>query len=42
MRKIAMWMVWNVPLGHAAPYVMAFALNARFRKSTDEDRHDHE
>ena len=26
MRKFAMWLVWNVPLGRLAPYVMKFAV----------------
>lgn len=28
LRRAAMWLVWNVPLGHAAPWVMGFALNS--------------
>lgn len=28
-RKIAMWMVWNVPLGRFAPAVMGFAMNSK-------------
>lgn len=28
LRRIAMWAVFNVPLGKAAPWVMGFALNS--------------
>lgn len=28
LRRFAMWLVWNVPLGALAPHVMAFALGA--------------
>lgn len=30
-RRFAMWLVWNVPLGPAAPYVLGFAIGASFR-----------
>lgn len=26
MRRIAMWLVWNVPLRRLAPWVLGFAL----------------
>ena len=29
LRSLAMWMVWNVPLGWIAPHVMSFAMNSR-------------
>lgn len=29
MKSIAMWLVWNVPLGRLAPHVLAFALGAK-------------
>lgn len=29
MRRFAMWLVWNVPLGRLAPHVMAFALGTK-------------
>lgn len=32
MRRIAMWLVWNVPLGRFAPAVFGFALGAKHRK----------
>jgi len=28
MRRLAMWMVWNVPMGRLAPWVLGFALNS--------------
>lgn len=28
LRQFAMWLVFNVPLGRAAPWVMGFALNS--------------
>lgn len=32
MRKIAMWLVWNVPLGGFAPMVFGFAVGKKGRK----------
>ena len=32
LRCVAMWLVFNVPLGKAAPWVMGFALNSWPRK----------
>lgn len=29
MRKFLMWLVWNVPLGKLAPYVMGLALKSK-------------
>ncbi len=29
IRDLAMWAVWNVPLGRLAPYVMGFACGAK-------------
>lgn len=29
MRKIAMWLVWNVNLGRLAPHVLGFALSSK-------------
>lgn len=37
MRRIAMWAVRYVPLGRAAPYVLAFALNSRLQRLPVED-----
>jgi hypothetical protein len=31
-RRFAMWLVFNVPLGRLAPWVMGYALNARPRR----------
>lgn len=28
-RKIAYWLVWNVPLGDLAPYVFAYSINSK-------------
>jgi len=28
-RSLAMWMVWNVPLGRLAPHVMGYAMNSK-------------
>lgn len=30
VRRIAMWAVFNVPLGRLAPHVMGFALGAKY------------
>ena len=30
IRKMAMWVVWNISIGRLAPYVMRFALNTDF------------
>jgi hypothetical protein len=27
--RVAMWLVWNVPLGRAAPYVLGLAIGAK-------------
>lgn len=32
LRRAAMWLVFNVPLGKLAPWMMGFALNSRPRK----------
>lgn len=29
MRRILFWMVWNVPLGKLAPYVLALAMGSK-------------
>lgn len=29
LRGIAMWLVWNVPLGRFAPHVFKFAIGAK-------------
>ena len=29
IRKIALWAVWNIPLGRFAPHVLGFALNSK-------------
>ena len=31
IRCVAMWAVWNVPLGRFAPSVMGFAMNSKMR-----------
>lgn len=28
LRSVANWIVWNVPCGNFAPWLMAFALNS--------------
>lgn len=37
MRKILMWIVWNVPLGRLAPIALEWALGAKGRKIDDEN-----
>ena len=29
LRQVAMWLVWNVPLGRFAPLVMGFAMGSK-------------
>jgi hypothetical protein len=29
LRRFAMWLVWNVPLGRMAPHVMGFAMGSK-------------
>jgi hypothetical protein len=29
MRKIAMWIIWNVPVGFLAPHIFAFAIGCK-------------
>lgn len=29
MRRLAMWLVWNVPMGRLAPWVLGFAMGRR-------------
>lgn len=36
LRSVAMWLVWNVPLGAAAPHVFGFAMGAEHRKVEDD------
>jgi hypothetical protein len=35
MRRFAMWLVLNVPLGRLAPWGFGFAVNSRPRKATE-------
>jgi len=28
MRKFALWLVWNIPLGRLGPYVMGYAVGS--------------
>ncbi len=32
-RSAAMWIIWNIPCGRLAPWVMAYAMNSDPRKS---------
>ncbi len=32
MRKFLFWLVWNIPLGKAAPWVLGIALGSTPRK----------
>ena len=39
IRKIAMWMIWRIPLGFLAPYVLGIALGRmphRVKEDTDD------
>jgi hypothetical protein len=29
LQQLAMWVIWNVPIGAAAPHVFAFALGSK-------------
>lgn len=29
MRKIAWWIVWNIPVGFLAPYLFGYAINSK-------------
>lgn len=29
LRRFAMWLVWNIPLGRAAPHVFGYAVGAK-------------
>jgi hypothetical protein len=35
IRRIALWLVWNVRLGRIAPYIMGIALNSRSKEVHD-------
>ena len=38
LRALALWVVWNIPIGKFSPYLMAFALNSQaVRKPTSTD-----
>ena len=34
LQQLAMWVVWNIPIGAAAPYVFAFALGSKMLKKS--------
>ena len=37
IRRFFMWLVWNVPLGKAAPWVFGLAIGRRPHKIRGED-----
>ena len=36
MRKFAMWIVWNVPIGRLAPWLFGFAMGSKPHKVKQE------
>ncbi len=38
LRRAAMWLVWNVPLGPLAPHVFGFAIGSKPRRLDDSQR----
>ena len=37
MRRLLFWMVWHVPMGRLAPYVLGAALSRMPRRSEGEE-----
>lgn len=37
MRRVLMWIAWNIPLGRLAPYVLGMAIGTKGRKIDDEN-----
>ena len=38
MRKIAMWIIYNIPIGRLAPCIFAYAIGVKKWKRTDNKR----
>ena len=36
MVRLAIWLIWNVPLGRMAPYVMGIAMGGMPKKKEDK------
>lgn len=40
LRRLAMWIVWNVPCGRLAPHLFAFAIGAKSYRRVDDTESD--